>query len=407
LSKIRSFACLKHPAIVAPVAVGLATFIRLSLESQVHDQGIFFLFAIAVVIAALYGGRWAGIAATFLSMPVCVYLFVEPRYTWLVHDIRGTLVMLVLFAALCLLCTGIIHRSQSTSTRLKQSLADLQRSEAALEKHTEELMKLNDGLERFAYAASHDLRDPLFTIGTGAELVTSRAGERLDPESTEALASIVRSVERMKRLIRDILDFAQAGTAFRERNPEIDSHAVAQLAIANLGHAIQQSGAKVLIDELPRVCASEEAILRLFQNLIGNAIKYHGEKPPQIYVSFLQRHREWVFTIQDNGIGIDRKYHAKIFEPFCRLHGQSQYEGSGLGLSVCERIVQALGGRIWVESTAGEGSTFLFTIPRPSDETIEVKRKPMVIEFDQSSWTTGRDGDVPLKVRRAANGGDS
>jgi chemotaxis family two-component system sensor kinase Cph1 len=138
----------------------------------------------------------------------------------------------------------------------------------------------------------------------------------------------------------------------------------AESALANLGQAIAEGGAEIVIGDLPAICANETAMVRLFQNMIGNAIKYRGKRPPQIYLSAELRGEEYVFSIKDNGIGIDPQYRDKIFEPFRRLHGRSQYEGSGLGLAACQRIIQALNGRIWVESTPGQGSNFFFSIPK-------------------------------------------
>jgi two-component system, chemotaxis family, sensor kinase Cph1 len=143
--------------------------------------------------------------------------------------------------------------------------------------------------------------------------------------------------------------------------------AVTELAIANLGEAIKESGANVAVEQLPIVQANETAMLRLLQNLIANAIKYRADRTPEVRISASLRDKNWTFCVRDNGIGINPEYREKIFEPFRRLHGRAQYEGSGLGLAACRRIVQLLNGSIWVESKPGEGSTFFFTIPLQSD----------------------------------------
>ncbi len=483
---LQDVAILRNPIVIGAMAVALATIIRLCLEPLVHTHGPFLFFAIAVVIAALYGGLWAGIVGMFLSIPVCDYLFIDPRHTWFIHDARGDSIMMALFAALGLLTSGIIHRFHQTSRRLKQLLIDLQQSESKLkmiaatvpemlftmtsggaaeylnghfskysgrplselagrgwldlinpddrtglnaeicrrfeackefetsirlrgadgiyrwfkwratpvldlegkvkkwfgacsdidkEKHltetlesrTQELMRLNEGLERFAYAASHDLQAPLRTIGMMTEFFLHRSGGKIDQQSCEMLASIMDGVERMKRLVRDIMELAKASNTANEPSAPVDTYAVAEFAISNLRQAVEESGATIAVEQLPRVFANESAILRLFQNLIANAIKYRGEDAPHVYISASPEESEWVFSVKDKGIGIDRQYHDKIFEPFRRLHGQSEYEGSGLGLSACLRIVQSLHGRIWVESKLGEGSTFFFTIPMHID----------------------------------------
>ncbi len=229
---------------------------------------------------------------------------------------------------------------------------------AALENRTQELIRINEALERFAYTASHDLQEPLRTIGAMTQLLLSSAGNSLDSRPSEMLALVVKAVDRMKCLIRDLMDLAKATDAATRPASEADMRAVAEMAIANLGQAIRESGAKLTIDALPPVHANETAMVRLFQNLIANAIKYRADKAPEIRISASLHEKDWTFSIRDNGIGIAPQYVHQIFEPFRRLHGRAEYEGSGLGLAACRRIVDALNGRIWVESKQGQGSAF-------------------------------------------------
>jgi PAS domain S-box-containing protein len=247
---------------------------------------------------------------------------------------------------------------------------------SALESRTRELVQLNQSLERFAYTASHDLQEPLRTICAMTELFLSRNRDELDSESSHMLAAVIKGAERMKQLISDILEFAKASN-LTSSTAEVDMRVIVQAAIDNLGQAILECGAEIVVDQLPVVSSNESAMLRLVQNLIVNAIKYRADKPPKIHISAVSTDGEYVFSIQDNGIGIDPKYAGRIFEPFQRLHTRSQYEGSGLGLAACRRIVESLQGRIWVESAPGAGSTFLFTIPKhTSREGLTLGRKP-------------------------------
>jgi chemotaxis family two-component system sensor kinase Cph1 len=165
----------------------------------------------------------------------------------------------------------------------------------------------------------------------------------------------------MDRLIQDLLEFATVSQ--QAETSEVDAKAIAELAAQNLQEAVDQSGAKIVIESLPVIRANEGQLLRLFQNLVGNAIKYRGENKPEIHISASSIPGKTVFSVKDNGIGIDPQYHRQIFDPFRRLHTASEYEGTGVGLAICTRVVQQHNGRIWVKSRPGEGSTFYFTIP--------------------------------------------
>lgn len=276
---------------------------------------------------------------------------------------------------------------------------------AALEDRTRELVRLNEALERFAYAASHDLQEPLRTIGAMTELFLSRAGGNVDQESSQILASVVMGVDRMKRLIRDVMDLARAADVSTRAKSVVDMRAVTELAIANLGEAIKESGAKIVVEQLPLVHANDTAMLRLLQNLIANAIKYRADRTPEVHISAALRDQDWTLCVRDNGIGIDPEYREKIFEPFIRLHGRARYEGSGLGLAACRRIVQSLHGRIWVESKPGEGSTFFS--PSHLKAILSEKhqpRKPEPVSVQTSANTSHKSplGSGQQEARRRA-----
>jgi light-regulated signal transduction histidine kinase (bacteriophytochrome) len=223
------------------------------------------------------------------------------------------------------------------------------------------LARSNEELERFAFAVAHDLRAPLRSIETMTQLFLERNAGTLNEESAQLLDFVVGGAERMDRLIQDLLEFATVSQ--QAETSEVDAKAVAELAAQNLQEAVDQSRATITIESLPMIRANEGQLLRLFQNLIGNAIKYRGENTPEILIAASSNAGKTIFSVRDNGIGIDPQYHQQIFDPFRRLHTDSEYEGTGVGLAICKRVVQQHNGRIWVKSRPGEGSTFYFTMP--------------------------------------------
>jgi light-regulated signal transduction histidine kinase (bacteriophytochrome) len=225
-----------------------------------------------------------------------------------------------------------------------------------------ELEKSNKELENFAYVVSHDLQEPLRMISTYLQLLGIRYKGKLDSDADEFIGFAVDGATRMHALIDGLLMYSRVSTGEKMFEP-IDSKKVLDLALENLQVAIEETSAIVTHDPLPTVMADDLQIGQLYQNLIGNAIKFHGEEPPRVHVSAEQKENEWLFSVRDNGIGIDSKYGESIFTVFQRLHKKSEYPGTGLGLAISKKIVERHGGRIWVESKPGEGSTFYFTIP--------------------------------------------
>jgi two-component system, chemotaxis family, sensor kinase Cph1 len=219
----------------------------------------------------------------------------------------------------------------------------------------------DERFEELAFGMAHDLQAPLRSIGTITELFLRRIPAQLDNESISMLKYVIDGVRRMKHLIRDMLELATVTTGVEMA--DVDPGAVAEMAVQNLRSAIAESGARITIDNLPPVHAHEGQLLRVFQNLIGNAIKYRGKSAPVIHISGSAKSGKCIFSVSDNGIGIDPKYHAKIFETFSRLHSEGQQEGNGVGLSIVKRIVEWHKGRIWLESEVGRGSVFYFSIP--------------------------------------------
>jgi PAS domain S-box-containing protein len=231
-----------------------------------------------------------------------------------------------------------------------------------LERAKEELRRSNAELEQFAYIASHDLQEPLRAVTGMVQLLQRRYQGRLDADADEFIGFAVEGTTRMQTLINDLLAFARVGTRAK-RFERTDAATALQAALTNLAVAIHESGAVVTCDALPTVTADPSQLAQVFQNLIGNAIKFHGEAAPKVRVTTGTEDGETVFSVRDNGIGIDPQFQDRVFMIFQRLHTRDQYPGYGIGLSICQRIVERRGGRIWVQSQPGQGATFYFTIP--------------------------------------------
>jgi chemotaxis family two-component system sensor kinase Cph1 len=231
-------------------------------------------------------------------------------------------------------------------------------------RYAQELTRSNAELEQFSYVASHDLQAPLSTIAGYAQLLEKRCHNQLDAQGNKFIRNIVNSCERMQALIDDLLEYSRVG---RSEKPfdVIDCNLVFEDACANLQLAIRQNQASVTRGDLPRVRGDSFQLLQLFQNLIGNAIKYRSSEAPIVHVGASRQGDTWVLSVQDNGIGIAEEYHPRIFQLFQRLHSQKQYSGTGIGLAICQRIVERHGGRLWVESEPNRGSIFYFSIPIP------------------------------------------
>ena len=241
-------------------------------------------------------------------------------------------------------------------------ITERKQAEEETNRLTDELKRSNDDLQQFAYAASHDLQEPLLGIAGFAKLLEKRYKGRLDEKADEFIDYIIDDTKRMQLLIKDLLEYSRVsarGIVFRPTNCSV----ALERAIYNLRTAIDESGAEVTYDLLPTVMGDEAQLSRLFQNLIGNAIKFCGQEPLKIQISADRKEDEWIFSIRDTGIGIEIEQAERIFVIFQRLHTRAEYSGTGIGLAICKKIIESHGGRIWVESSLGKGSTFYFTIP--------------------------------------------
>jgi light-regulated signal transduction histidine kinase (bacteriophytochrome) len=234
-------------------------------------------------------------------------------------------------------------------------------TEAAV-KLNEELQRANDDLKQFAFAASHDLQEPLRMITSFSQLLIKGYRGQLDGEAEICVGFINDGTTHMQNLLADLLSYTESSAEKGEIRGPVDLNQVFEKVTLNLRRAIDESGAVVTSGNLPIVHGQDTRFSQLFQNLIGNAIKYHSASPPIVHVSAEQRNNEWVVSVADNGIGIEPEHHQTIFGVFKRLHGKA-IPGTGIGLAISQRVVERYGGRIWVESQVGLGTTFYFTVP--------------------------------------------
>ena len=225
----------------------------------------------------------------------------------------------------------------------------------------EAMRRANEELQHFTYAISHELNEPLRTIATHVQLLAMKVQDKLDSEAQTYVRDVIFAAQRLQSFVQDLLSFSRATSPERKFSP-VSCDSLLVTALYELQGAIRDTGAVITHDPLPVVSGSELRLLMVFTNLISNALKYRSEQPPRVHISASSRGDSWVFTVSDNGLGIDPQYRDRIFGAFKRLHGR-EYPGSGIGLALCKRIIENHGGQIWVESTLGQGSTFCFTLP--------------------------------------------
>jgi len=278
--------------------------------------------------------------------------------TVLIEDAEGK-------PCICAIGRDITERKQAEEELRKHRL----HLEQLVAERTAELQHSNTELEQFAYVASHDLQEPLRMVASFTQLLARRYKGRLDADADDFIGYAVDGANRMQRLINDLLEYSRLGTRGKPFEPT-HCEAVLNEVRANLQAAIEESGAVITHDPLPTVMADRSQLTQLFQNLIDNAIKFRGDEPVRIHVGVEPKDGEWVFSVRDNGVGIDPQYHERIFVIFETLHSKGEYPGSGMGLAICRKIVERHGGRIWVESELGKGSTFYFAMPLRGDEKV-------------------------------------
>jgi signal transduction histidine kinase len=279
------------------------------------------------------------------------------------------------FFCLALTCIGgaVLYRFESqrgrylqqllfTGERLADEAQDHKRTARKLARRTEELERSNKDLQQFAYVASHDLQEPLRMVSSYVQLLQRRYQGKLDADADDFIDFAVDGATRMQHLIQGLLSYSRINTHGNPPSPTDVGQVVAQVT-TNLRLAIDESSARITCESLPVVEADAIQLTQLFQNLVGNAIKFCGALPPQIHITVEKDDPNWIFSVKDNGIGLDPEFADRIFTIFQRLHSRKDYPGTGIGLAICKRIVERHGGSIWVTSAPGEGSTFRFTLP--------------------------------------------
>ena len=312
----------------------------------------------------------------------CAYANLESRYTisilnsrkWLVRvaptkvfankQTRFLLITPFLGVILGLFISFLFYQIYTSRQLTKELERHKFHLEEIIEERTSEILRSNKELEQFAYVASHDLQEPLRMVSSYTQLLADKYRDKLDKKANEYIYYAVDGATRMQQLINDLLSYSRInsqGNAFSE----VDSLSVLKEALKNLSKMIEESGAVITNDDLPSVIADKFQVLQVFQNLIGNGIKFHKpEEIPHIHISAEIKGKKAIFSIKDNGIGIEKKYLSQIFDIFQRLHTRSEYSGTGIGLAVCKRIINRHGGEIWIESESGKGSTFYFYLKK-------------------------------------------
>lgn len=345
------------------VVVAVATLLRVSLIPLVGPSSApFITYFPAVLFAAWYGGFRTGAFAILLSTAASWYYFVSPVRSFAIEN-PGDLVGILLFIFVSF---GIALLSDSQRRAIVQR-CDAENAERELrvrhEKLNQELARSNEDLQAFAFVASHDLQEPLRMIGAYSELLVRKFPSQSDADAATFVDNIKEGVNRMQWLLSDLLTLAEIGGPNQQPVEPADVTRVIGIARRNLKTSIDSSGATIVCDPLPAVSAAESHLISLFQNLIGNAIKYRGAQPLRIQISAAEESPNVVrFAVADNGIGIAPEYHDRIFAAFQRVNGK-KVSGSGIGLAICKRMVERYGGRIWVESEEGKGATFYLTLP--------------------------------------------
>ncbi len=252
----------------------------------------------------------------------------------------------------------ILEREQ-IEEKLRSLNAEL---EERINQRTEALNRSNKDLEQFAYVASHDLQQPIRTITSMIGLLEKKTQGVFQGDTAEYFNFVKEAAKKMGDLIKNLLEYSRVGSR-QAKTHMLDAGEVLHVVLQNLQATVQETGVRIETSPLPKIFYDASHLMQLMQNLIQNAIKYRSKKDPFVSISAQQSGNEWVFAIKDNGIGILDEFHAAVFDMFRRLHSEAQYPGTGIGLSICKKIVESHGGKIWVESAPDQGSTFFFTVP--------------------------------------------
>src|SRR5688572_15111369 len=317
-----------------------------------RDVPAHYLCTPLLIWAAVRFGPLETAAANLVLAAISVGATLSLRGPFITGSPNASLLLLqsfmVVTATMALVLAVAIHERKEADAALRETARELERS--------------NADLARFAHAASHDLKEPLRTVASFTQLLSLRYAGKLGADADEYIRFAVEGATRMERLINDILAFSRAGSTGLELALTPAEHALDE-ALAGLRAGVESAGAIVTHAPLPEVRADRSQLVQVFQNLVGNAVKFRGTEPPRIHVSAQPAAEGWVFSVRDNGIGIDPRFSDRVFTMFQRMNSREKYDGSGIGLALCKRIVDRHGGRIWFESEPGKGCTFHFSLP--------------------------------------------
>lgn len=355
----------------AVVGMAAATLVGGVLHHlQAGHSAVTIAFVIATLASAWWGGYGPGVFACLFGLIAAPYFFTSG---FNIAQVDITRAALVLFVSL------LISRVAEGRRRAEEALREAnEKLDARVRERTEELEKsnaelqwVNEALDEFSYSVSHDLQQPLRMITLYAQLLDRNYRAQLTPEANEYIESIVSGARHMKLLLEDLLAYSRSVHTSMENIGTLDANTVLDKVLLNLKNAIEESQAVLEISKLPTVRMHEFHLTELLQNLISNAIKYRGSDPPRIQVGARRDADFWTFWVADNGIGIAPEHAKQIFGLFKRLHNSDSYEGTGVGLAICERVVERYGGAIWVEPRSPKGSTFYFKVRRDNAEPNE------------------------------------
>jgi signal transduction histidine kinase len=363
------------------VAIGAMIFITAQIPQTggVFSDNISWMIVVPFYIFTILGIRWAMpwiIIMHFIFLAVYIYGKYHPSINVVSQDDDYYFAS---YSGLSVLLFGFMYLFEKSQTKVltelnekniileKQQIEIVEQSDA-LRLKDEKLRKSNADLQNFAYSASHDLKEPLRMIGMYTQLLQRRIAPTLDERSEEYMFYMTDGVKRMQKLLDDLLLYSRLGKNDNDVQ-DVDINQTILLVIYNLTVTIKETNTAIIFSNLPTICASSTEMMQLFQNMIANSIKFRrADVAPEIMIIHSERENEHVITLQDNGIGIKEEYKEKVFNIFTKLHSTSQYEGSGIGLATCKKIVEEMGGRMWLTSQEGVGTKFYFTFPKNSNK---------------------------------------